>query len=94
MCAAFAVPAANGDEDDVVVFVVPADGSGIGVEDVHAYADEVMPKYMRPRIVRIVDDLPRTATNKIEKYRLRAQIVAESSAATDGRTGQRPTVSP
>ena len=94
LCAAFAVPAANGDEDDVVVFVVPADGSGIGVEDVHAYADEVMPKYMRPRIVRIVDDLPRTATNKIEKYRLRAQIVAESSAATDGRTGQRPTVSP
>lgn len=86
-CAAFAVPAASGDEDDVVVFVVPAQDAVVTVDDICSYADEVMPKYMRPRIVRIVDDLPRTATNKIEKYRLRAQITAEL-AAVDKSSGR------
>jgi len=36
-----------------------------------------MPKYMRPRHIRIIDEIPRTATNKIEKYKLRARILGE-----------------
>lgn len=36
-----------------------------------------MPKYMRPRHIRVVDDIPRTPTNKVEKYRLRQRILAE-----------------
>lgn len=76
-CAAFAVRSEEGDEDDVVVYVVPADGAELAADDVHAYARELMPKYMWPRIVRVVDTLPRTATNKIEKYKLRALINEE-----------------
>ena len=40
-----------------------------------------MPKFMRPAHVRIVADLPRTPTNKVEKYKLRQQILAELAAA-------------
>ncbi|MGV9827038.1 AMP-binding protein [Gordonia sp. NPDC003429] len=89
-CAAFAIASESGDEDDVVVFVVPAEGVVLTVEDIDAHAAAVMPKYMRPRIVRIVDDLPRTATNKIEKYRLRTQIVNERAQQPSVSPGSRP----
>jgi crotonobetaine/carnitine-CoA ligase len=36
-----------------------------------------MPRYLRPRHWRIVAELPRTATNKVEKYRLRDDLVRE-----------------
>ena len=76
-CAVFAIRSSQGAEDDVVAYVVPAPGEHLNEEDVHEHARTVMPKYMRPRIVRIVDDLPRTATNKVQKYVLRAQILEE-----------------
>jgi len=41
-----------------------------------------MPKYMRPRHVRIVADLPRTPTNKVEKYKLRKLFIEEMKAAS------------
>ena len=39
-----------------------------------------MPKYMRPRHLRILDALPVTPTSKIEKYKLRAALLAELDA--------------
>lgn len=46
---------------------------------------ETMPKYMRPKHIRVVDEIPRTPTNKIEKYKLRQQILGELLApGTDG----------
>ncbi|MFE9098085.1 hypothetical protein [Streptomyces sp. NPDC007264] len=76
-CAVFAVPSEEGDEDVVVAFVVPAEGTRLTVQDVHDHARAAMPTYMRPRIVRMVKDLPRTPTSKIEKYKLRRQILDE-----------------
>ncbi|WP_448639380.1 AMP-binding protein [Geodermatophilus sp. URMC 63] len=76
-CAVFAIPSRMGDEDDVVAYVVPGEGSELSEEVVHAFAAETMPRHMRPRYVRVVDDIPRTLTNKIEKYKLRQMITAE-----------------
>ncbi|MFT4101060.1 MAG: AMP-binding protein [Burkholderiaceae bacterium] len=81
ICAAFAVPAAEGDEDDIVLYVVRAEGAGETAQDLLAWAESAMPKFMRPRHVRFIDDLPRTATNKIEKYKLRAAFAAERQDA-------------
>jgi acyl-coenzyme A synthetase/AMP-(fatty) acid ligase len=39
-----------------------------------------MPKHMRPRHIRIVADIPRTLTSKVEKYKLRQLITAELAA--------------
>jgi carnitine-CoA ligase len=58
-CAVLPVPGKEGDEDDIVVFVVP-DSSALTEEAVFAYATETMPKCMRPTHVRIVDDIPHT----------------------------------
>jgi crotonobetaine/carnitine-CoA ligase len=76
-CAVFAIRGAEGNEDDVVACVVPDEGAELSADEIHAYATATMPTYMRPRIVRILDNLPRTATNKVEKYKLRELVLAE-----------------
>lgn len=77
LAAAFAIPGEEGDEDDIVVFVVAEEGSGLNEQALHDFAAETMPKYMRPRHIRVVAEIPRTPTNKIEKYKLRALIIEE-----------------
>jgi carnitine-CoA ligase len=49
-----------------------------------AFAEDTMPKYMRPRHIRVVPDVPRTPTNKIEKYKLRSRLLDERA---DGWAG-------
>lgn len=78
---AFAIPAAEGDEDDIVACVTLKAGAHLSEQNLHSYAERNMPKYMRPRHIRIVTEIPRTATNKIEKYKLRAQILSELGRA-------------
>lgn len=87
LCAAFGIPSEVGDEDDVVAYVVPVEGEVISEADVSAFADQNMPKYMRPRYVRIVADIPRTPTNKIEKYKLRKDILATTEQSTPAQRG-------
>ena len=81
MTAVFAVPSTEGDEDDIVAYVVPGEGSSVTVEELRAYAVESMPKFMRPSHYRVVDDIPRTPTNKIEKYKLRQHFTADVASA-------------
>ena len=76
-CAVFPIRAEEGDEDDIVVFAVPRAGVELTREEIAVWAEGELPKFMRPRYVRVVDDIPRTPTNKVEKYKLRQQILAE-----------------
>lgn len=75
--AAVPVPAAIGEEDDIAVFLEPADGARIDEAVMHSHAETEMPRYMRPRYIRLIDAMPVTPTSKIEKYKLRAQLIAE-----------------
>jgi len=81
MTAVFAVPSAEGDEDDIVAYVVPRESSNVTAEELREYAAKTMPKFMRPSHYRVVDDIPRTPTNKIEKYKLRQHFTAEAATA-------------
>jgi crotonobetaine/carnitine-CoA ligase len=81
MSAAVGVPALEGLEEDVAVFVVPREGVSVSRDELAAFCVETMPRYLRPRHLRIVADLPRTATNKVEKYRLREELIGELRAA-------------
>lgn len=69
-CAALAHPAALG-EDDVRIVVVRAEGSTLEAGQLYDWLTGVMPKYMLPRYIEFTAALPRTATNKIEKIRLK-----------------------
>ena len=86
--AAIGVPSALS-EDDVKVCLRLADGSeaATGAFDHRAFlawAAEHLPRYMIPRYVEVVDQLPRTPTQRIEKYKLREQ--ARSASTWDGET--------
>lgn len=73
LAAVIAVPGAEGDEDDVVAFVEVAEGHVFDEAALEQHCRDAMPKFMRPRNVVAVDQIPRTPTNKIEKYKLRKQ---------------------
>ena len=75
--AAVPVPADVGDEEDVAVFVELKEGETMTDDELRDHAREVMPRYMVPRHVRFVAALPLTPTNKVEKYKLKQQLIAE-----------------
>jgi crotonobetaine/carnitine-CoA ligase len=85
LAAVFAVESREGDEDDVVAYIQGEEGTTLTEQELHEYAARAMPKYMRPKHVRLVADIPRTPTNKIEKYKLRAQILDELGEQTQTR---------
>ena len=58
----------------VVAWVVrtPGDGDRLDGEELRTFTGTQMAAFKRPRVVRFVDELPRTATGKIAKWRLGA----------------------
>ncbi|MBN8939851.1 MAG: AMP-binding protein [Rhizobiales bacterium] len=70
--AAVAVPSAFG-EDDILVAVSLAEGQSLDPAALLAFLAPRMAHFMVPRYVRIIDDLPKTPTRKVEKYLIRQQ---------------------
>jgi crotonobetaine/carnitine-CoA ligase len=67
--AAYGVPSELG-EEEVMVAVVPGPGRTIDIADLIAHCAANMARYMVPRYVDVIDALPLTPTEKVEKYRL------------------------
>ena len=80
--AAVAVPA-DLSEDDVMVYVVRADGHDPSYEELVRYAAENMAYFMVPRYWEFVDELPKTASLKIEKFKLKQDAVDRRDALWD-----------
>jgi len=72
---AAAVVAAPGDggEDEVLAVLSPQAGANIVPEALLAFLQPRLANFMIPRYVRIMDELPLTPTQKIEKHVLRVQ---------------------
>jgi crotonobetaine/carnitine-CoA ligase len=66
-------------EDDIKLVVLRAAGSALTEADLLAYLIPRLPRFMTPRYIEFVDDLPRTPTGKIQKNALRSEHL---SAAT------------
>ena len=77
VCAALPIPAEMGDESDIAVFIVPKPGIHLLEDDIRKWTEKEMPKFMRPKYIQFIDDLPKTPTSKIEKYKLREKIKRE-----------------
>ena len=70
-CAAYPVPSEHGDDEVMVAVVVEPDAEF----DAPAFFDEltgVMPRFALPRYVRVMPSLPQTPTQRVQKYKLRA----------------------
>jgi len=78
--AAFAVPAdMPGGEDEVMLAVVPLPDAKITAQEVADFADGCLPRFAQPRYIEIVDTLPRTPTEKVQKNKLRARGVGNNT---------------
>ncbi|MGQ9896847.1 MAG: class I adenylate-forming enzyme family protein [Acidobacteriota bacterium] len=81
LCAVFPIPSAESDEDDIVAFIVPKAGAALDESGIAEWAARHLPKFMQPQHIRLVPELPRTLTNKVEKYKLRAEVLRELGRA-------------
>lgn len=80
------VPDADG-LDKPVAYVVPRPGASVDADELIAFCRAGLASFKRPRLVVEVSELPKTATGKIQRYRLReratAQLAPVPSAPTD-----------
>jgi crotonobetaine/carnitine-CoA ligase len=81
--AAFGVPS-EFTEEEVMVSVVPRPGRTVEPADLIAFCTGRMARHMVPRYVDVVEALPKTPTEKVEKYRLKERGVTEHT--WDGTT--------
>ena len=67
------------DENDLescVAFLVPRTGHEIDVPSISAHCRARLAAFKRPRRIIVVDTLPKTATGKVQRFALRAQLGA------------------
>jgi crotonobetaine/carnitine-CoA ligase len=79
--AAVPIPAKIGEEEDVAVFIELVQGETLTEDELRDHTRRVMPKYMQPTHIRFVPALPVTPTNKVEKYKLKRQILDELNSS-------------
>lgn len=73
-------------EDELAVAIVFKEGRRESFEGIIEYCRRNMPKYMVPRYIVLKDELPRNLSQKVEKFRLRAEV--ESGAVDIHDTGE------
>ena len=86
--AAYAVSADGaGAEDEVMLVVVPTEGTMLDAADVISRASAVLPRFAKPRFLRVLESLPKTATGKIQRAVLRqkGRAGAYDSESTDNQ---------
>ncbi len=73
--AAVGVPSVDGEEEVLVAVAGKTGAPPLDARELIDFLVPRMPHYMVPRYVRVLDSLPKTATNKIQKVELRNQGV-------------------
>jgi acyl-CoA ligase (AMP-forming) (exosortase A-associated) len=64
----------------IKAFVVPREGSSITCDALLAYCAEKLPRYMIPKAVQIVENLPKTSSGKVDYPSLRAAVHSKGSS--------------
>jgi crotonobetaine/carnitine-CoA ligase len=91
-CAALGVPAELG-EDEVKIVIVTSEGFDADPEELYDHLESVMPRYMVPRFIDYVEELPKTpATGRVRKGELKKGYVSTLSWDREQRAGADSTV--
>lgn len=85
-CAAIAVPSAYG-EDEVLLVAVSKSGTVIDAGELVDFLGPRLPRFMLPRYVRVVDELPRSVTTKVRKELLRSEGVTADTWDREAHRG-------
>ncbi|MBT4159845.1 MAG: AMP-binding protein [Gammaproteobacteria bacterium] len=79
-CAAYAVPSEIGDTDDeVMIAVVLEDPVAFDAAELFTNLCKTVPRHAVPRFLRLKEELPRTPTQRIQKYKLRDEGITSDS---------------
>ena len=86
--AAYGVPSELG-EDEVMIAIVVAPGHALDFDALFAHCERRLARFAVPRYVRVVDALPKTPSQRVQKFALRevgitADTVDRSAAPTAG----------
>jgi len=79
-CAAYGVPSEWG-EEEIMVALVAKPGHSVDPTALHAHLRERLPRFMVPKYLRVIPEMPKTPTNKIRKTDLRDEGVTADTAA-------------
>jgi crotonobetaine/carnitine-CoA ligase len=66
-------------EDDIKLVVLRCEGSRLSEPELLSYLIPRLPRFMTPRYIEFVDDLPRTPTGKIQKKALRSEQISTAT---------------
>lgn len=57
--------------ESLTAVIVPRAGETVDIDDVKTYCARYLARYKIPRLIRIIETMPRTPTGKVKKYMLR-----------------------
>ncbi len=77
-----ATPSPDG-EDEVLAVIAPVPGRSIDVAELIAFIRPRMAHFMVPRYYRVLDELPKTPTSKVQKHTLRAAGITADTIDRD-----------
>jgi carnitine-CoA ligase len=86
--AAYGVPSDLG-EDDVMIAVVLEPGAELDLEGLVAHCAERLAYFAVPRYVRLIDELPKTPSQRVQKFRLREDGVTAATIDRGERASAR-----
>lgn len=69
-------------QDRLALFVTARGEAALAIAAAGRVCEEKLPRFKRPKWIRAVAELPRTATGKVQRYRLRELLERELNAAT------------
>lgn len=76
--AAVGVPATHGSEEDIKLCVVPTPGTLVDPAELWGRLRDVLPAFMVPRYIQVLDELPKTPSTRIRKVALGELGVADA----------------
>ena len=74
--AAYALPSDIG-EEEVGLAVIVRPGASLAAAELSRFCIDTMPRFAVPRYVRFVDALPKTPSQRVQKYKLRAEGITD-----------------
>lgn len=77
-CAAIAAPSEFG-EDDVRIAIVPEEDAVVSPAELYNFLVSRLASYMLPRYIDVIDSIPKTETQKIQKNLLRALPIGDAT---------------
>jgi fatty-acyl-CoA synthase len=65
--------------EEVCAWVKPREGVELSPEEIRAFCKKHIAYFKVPRYIRLVDEFPMTVTGKVQKFKMREQMLREIS---------------